>query len=229
MDFLRDLECDLIYNQWWAFDPRYAGVLNKDEVKVVIIAIEEALKYFDGDISAIIGEYDVLQALKHKLEALLVVKDFMCLQWSEFKYYIDIQDNMSSLNLKFLIYFFSNDYRPNNFYRTYDRDLLIREVSFYDGTFVYNDLENKVLYVGIAEWEFDEDIKAPSLEEFPEYINEINSCKISHDNWIELTEKMLKLKDRPAPFAVIYRDNSDWIRCKGFSFEEELKTFPENY
>jgi len=217
-----DLECNLIYDQWWAFDERYAGVLDKDEMRVVIVAIEEALECFDGDIHAIIGSYDELQALQYRLEALLVIKDFMCLEWSEFKYYRDFHNDIPALNLKFLVDFFSNDYRPFNDYRVYDKDLLIRSMSYYDAIFVYNDIENKMLYVGIAEWEIDEDIKAPTLEEFPFYLNEINSCKISHDNFIELTKKILKLKDHPAPFSVIYRDNIDWISCKGFSSQEEL-------
>lgn len=91
---------------------------------------------------------------------------------------------MSSSNLRFLVDFFSNAYRPYNDYRVYDRDLLIRSISYYDATFVYNDIKNNMFYIGIAEWELDEDIKSPSIEEFPHYINKTNSCKISHANFI---------------------------------------------
>lgn len=223
-----DLICDLKVDQWWFYDPRYANSLSRDEVNVVILALQDVCKNFDGDVAAIISNYNDLQALKYKLQAIFAIKDYMLLQWSEFKYYRHIHDYESPLNLKYLIYFFSIGYLPGKNYNVYDNSVLFRPLTDLDGIFVYNDYKNKMLYIGCAEWEVDETINPPNVEEFPYYVTEENSCKISHENFTELVYKMSKLKNNPAPFALIYRDNSDWVRCKGFSFKEEFEPFLEN-
>ena len=86
-----------------------------------------------------------------------------------------------------------------------------------------------MLYIGLAEWESDEDIACPSDEEFPTYVNESNSCKISVDNFIEFTKKWVSLKVTLPPFVIIYRDDNDWVDCKGFDTQEDMELFVKNY
>ena len=56
-----------------------------------------------------------------------------------------------------------------------------------------------------------------------------NSCKISHDNFIEFRTKWLAIKETLPPFMIIYRDDNDWIDCKGFNSKEEMELFIINY
>ena len=147
----------------------------------------------------------------------------MFLRWSQFNKYRYISDYVSSSNLRFLIDFLSNDYR------SYDKDLFKCIINFYDANFVYNDLNNKIFYIGCSEWELDEDAYYPSFEEFPNYVNETNSCKINHNNFIELVKNLTVMKKNPAPFAIIYRDDLNWIHCKSFNTQAEMELFVKNY
>jgi len=136
------------------------------------------------------------------------------------KYYTINQPDSSLWNLN---YFFENDYR------SYDKDIFIEEQIFYNVMYIYNDFKQKIMYIGFAEWSINEDIKGPSYEDFPYYVNEINSCKISHDNFIEFTQKWLEIKRTLPPFAIIYRDENEWIHCKGFDSKEDMESFVQNY
>lgn len=147
------------------------------------------------------------------------MKDYMLLRWSRFNYYRHISDYVSSSNLRFLINFFSGDYRSD------DKDLFNRMLSCYDASFVYNNFADKIFYIGSAEWELDEEIDAPRREEFSAYVNESNSYKITHDNFIELAEKLMHMKKNSMPFAVIYRNDNDWVNCKGFETQQAMEAF----
>ncbi|MGZ6251422.1 MAG: hypothetical protein ACXWL2_05305 [Candidatus Chromulinivorax sp.] len=151
------------------------------------------------------------------------MKDYILLCWSKFNYYRNISDYVSSSNLRFLINFFSGDYRSD------DKNLFSRTISYYDSSFVYNDFQNKTFCIGCSEWELDEEVDAPSREEFHDYVNETNSCKISYDNFINLAENLMIMKKKPKQFAIIYRDNFDWIDCKGFDTKELMEDFVKNY
>ena len=131
--------------------------------------------------------------------------------------------NTSNTSLRFLRSCLSDDYK------TYDKELFANPVNCYDTTFVYNDLENNIFYIGCAEWEIDEEVDSPDYEDFPDYVNESNSCKISHENFKEFVEHWLFLKKELPPFALIYRDESDWIHCQGFQSEKEMEQFVKDY
>ena len=152
------------------------------------------------------------------------MKDYILLRWSQFNHYRYLSDYVPLSNLKFLVNFFSGDYK------SYDKNLFNRLVSCYDEHFVYNDTKNKIFYIGWSEWEYsDGDMHCPDDQEFPTYVNEVNSFKISHDNFIELAEKLMRMQKNPMPFAIIYRDNNDWVDCKGFDTKEEMELFVKNY
>jgi len=131
--------------------------------------------------------------------------------------------DFETTSLRFLSDFLSDDYESD------DQDMFIRTVNFYNANFVYNDIQNKILYIGCSEWELDEDVEAPFREEFPDYVNESNSCKISIDNFIELAKKIMDMKKNPTPFAIMYRDDNDWIDFKGFDTQAEMELFLKNY
>ena len=85
------------------------------------------------------------------------------------------------------------------------------------------------MYIGFGEWFIDEDIDGPSWDEYSSYVNEANSCKISVDNFIEFTKKWMALKSVLPPFAIMYRDDHDWVDCKGFDSKEDMELFVKNY
>ena len=125
-------------------------------------------------------------------------------------------DNNSLSQLFFVIF---SDFRPK------EDDFLTHVVSCYNVSFIYHDFKNEMLYIGRSDWELDEEIDAPSDEEFPNYVNETNSCKISVSNYLEFRKNWITLKQNPLPFAIIYRDENDWIDCKGFNSKEEMELF----
>ena len=143
----------------------------------------------------------------------------MFLRWSKVNDYRHVSDYSSQSNLRFLVNFFSSSYRP------YDKKIFIHMLNLYDADFVYNDINNKDFYVGCSEWELDEEIDAPDDEEFQTYVNESNSCKISYDNYIEFAQNWLEMRNKQTPFAIIYRNDNDWIDCKGFDSKEEMELF----
>jgi len=85
-----------------------------------------------------------------------------------------------------------------------------------------------MLYIGRADWELDEEISCPSDTEFPRYVNDSNSCNMSVDNYLQFRQKWVELKQQLPPFALIYRDDNDWVYCKGFNFQEEMELFLNN-
>lgn len=66
---------------------------------------------------------------------------------------------------------------------------------------------------------------APNKDEFTNYANETNSCKISYENFKEFAKKWTALKQALPPFAIMYRDDNDWVDCKGFESQEEMEQF----
>jgi len=121
-----------------------------------------------------------------------------------------------------LNYFFENDYR------SCDQNIFIRQLNFYHVTYVYNDFKNHMMYIGFGEWFIDENIEGPSAEEFHDYVNEANSCKMSVQNFLEFKERWSLLKQELLPFALIYRNDNDWIDCKGFESKEAMELFINN-
>ena len=149
------------------------------------------------------------------------MKEFIELYKEYDKSYYPIYKNFPSV--WHLNHFLESDYR------LYDQDIFIKTLNYYNAHFVYNDLNNKIIYIGFANWLIDEDIDGPSWEELPNYVNEENSCKITYDNFNELIKKWIQLKKEQLPFALIYRDNLDWISCKGFDTQQEMEAFVKNY
>ena len=131
------------------------------------------------------------------------------------------QGYQNSLSSLFSLLF--GDFRP------WDNDFLDREINLYNAHFIYHDLENKTLHIGFGDWLIDEEIDNPSWEELPEYLKKIKNCVMSVDNYLEFRKKWVALKEDPVPFVIMYRDNNDWIDCKGFNSKEEMELFVKNY
>lgn len=152
------------------------------------------------------------------------MKDYMFLRWSQFNKYRYISDYVSSSNLRFLIDFLSNDYR------SWDKDFLTQTINCYNANFIYHDFTKKILYIGCSEWSLsDGEMQCPDEEEFPNYVNETNSCKINVDNYLEFTQNWIEIKKTLLPFAIIYRDDLDWIHCKSFNTQAEMELFVKVY
>ena len=85
------------------------------------------------------------------------------------------------------------------------------------------------MHIGFSEWEVRTEIPVPCDYEFSDYVNEKTSCKISVDNFIEFKKQWKMLKRTLPDFAIIYRDDSDVINCKGFNSKSEMNLFINNY
>ncbi len=148
------------------------------------------------------------------------MKDYIFLRLSQFNHYRYLTDYVPLSNLKFLVNFFLGDYR------SYDKNLFNRLVSCYDEHFVYNDIKNKIFYIGWSEWEYsDGDMHCPDEQDFLMYVNDTNSCKVSHDNFIKLAAQLTTMKNNAIPFTVIYHDDQNWVDCKGFDTQEAMELF----
>ncbi len=138
--------------------------------------------------------------------------------------------------LEFLRGYFEVDYKSyyeeyvlnqvvSSYNAYYEEYVLNQVVSSYNAYFVYHDKQNEMLYIGQADWESDEEIDRPSDIDFPHYVNESNSCKMSIENYLAFRTKWVQLKQELPPFALIYRDDQDWIDCKGFATQEAMELF----
>ncbi len=152
------------------------------------------------------------------------MKNYIFLRRSRFNSYHHISDYVPSSNLRFLRGYFEIDYKYH-----YEEYVFNNIVSSFNEYFIYNDQQNKMLYIGRADWELDEEEMCPSDEEFPNYVNDTNSCKLSVDNYLEFRTKWVELKKVLPAFAIIYRDDNDWVDCKGFDTKEEMELFVKNY
>ena len=150
------------------------------------------------------------------------MKEFIALYKTITHDFCEINNADQLSDLHFLLLFFSGDYT------LYDTRLFNRVVNFYNITFIYNDVINKNLYIGKSLWEMNEDIDAPAKNEFSEYVNESNSCKINYHNFIEFAQSWTAIKSSENLLALIYRDDNDWIDCKGFESQEEMEMFVKN-
>jgi len=150
------------------------------------------------------------------------MKEYILLYRSKLNKYFSI-DEKSKNSLSKLNYLLLTDFRP------WDNRFLTHSVNFYNVNFIYHDFENKMLHIGLSKWELDEEIDSPEQEEFPDYVNESNSCKINVDNYLEFRKKWVELKQQLPSFAIIYRDDNDWIFCKGFDTQAEMESFIKNY
>ena len=150
------------------------------------------------------------------------MKEYLLLYKSKLNNYCNLEKYPKSKLLDLFI-FVSEDYSR------FQLDIFGRELNLYNITYVYNDFKNHMMYIGFGEWFIDEDIDGPSWEEYPDYVNETNSCKITHDNFNEFSKQWIQLKKELPPFALIYRDNLDWISCKGFDTQEAMEAFVKNH
>ena len=148
------------------------------------------------------------------------MKDYIFLEWSKFNDYRSMNDLVVFSKLQYLVNLFSGNYN------LYDTNIFTQALSFYDANFVYNDLKNKMFYIGT--FEDNEKNKISNIEFFLNYLNETNNCKISHKNFTDLVENLIIIKRNPAPFVIIYSTESNRIYFKAFRFKEDMELFDQN-
>jgi len=134
------------------------------------------------------------------------------------QYFYPMQDD-SFEDLRHFVEFLSTDYR------WYDNRLLEESLSFYNSSFVYHDFVAKFLYIGFSEWEVRTEISVPCDHAFPHFLSDKNSCKIDEQNFHEFIKKWLELKKSNNLFALVYRDENDWILCQSFNNQESMEQF----
>jgi hypothetical protein len=151
------------------------------------------------------------------------MKEYIQLYCSGSDTYLPLDKKWDNNSLSSLFSLLFGDFRP------WDNDFLYHDINLYNAHFIYHDLENKILYMGFGDWLIDEEIDNPSWEELPEYLKKIKNCVMSVDNYLEFRKKWVALKEDSVPFAIIYRDDHDWVDCKGFNSQEEMELFVKNY
>ena len=147
------------------------------------------------------------------------MKEYLLLYRLKLDHYVSLDKKYKHISLSVLKFVLSSDFRPN------EEDFLNQVVSCYNVSFIYHDFENNMLYVGRADWELDEEIACPSDDEFPHYVNDTNSCRMTVNNYLEFRKQWMQLKQDLFPFALIYRENNDWVDCKGFETQQEMEAF----
>lgn len=147
------------------------------------------------------------------------MQEYLLLYHSKFEHYLSLDKKYKNISLSVLKFVLFGDFRPK------ETDFLTQVVSCYNASFIYHDFKNNMLYIGRADWELDEEINCPTDEEFPSYVNQSNSCKMSVENYLEFRTKWVQLKQELPSFALIYRDKQDWVACKGFETQEAMELF----
>ncbi|MBP6869752.1 hypothetical protein KBC04_02635 [Candidatus Babeliales bacterium] len=134
--------------------------------------------------------------------------------------------NFSTSPLRFLAQFFATDYIFD------DQDLFLHPKKQYNSTSVYNAEQKQLLYITPFDLDLEkyiQEVKAykHAQETQKEIIQEpsINLCKISYDNFIQLSKKIFSLHQIDATNLVLYQQENDWIDCKGFNCPEKMKQF----
>jgi len=151
------------------------------------------------------------------------MKEYLLLECPKNNHYSPMKINRRS-SLYSLLSLLFGDFRP------WDDSFLIHTVNCYNANFIYHDFANKMLYIGFSEWEMSEgEMHCPLDEEFPNYVNENNSCRMHVDNFLEFRTDWVTLKKELPPFAIIYRDEHEWIHCKGFDSQKSIELFVKNY
>jgi len=96
----------------------------------------------------------------------------------------------------------------------------------------YHDQKNDMLYIGYydeLQGRLNPISFKPPLSELGNYVTEDNSCKINTKNFIAFITEWLAIEELDSPFALIYRDEHDWIHCQAFQTQEEMEQFIVNY
>lgn len=107
-----------------------------------------------------------------------------------------------------------------------------RERRFVFSIYKYYDEKNDMFHIGYYD-ELQGRLNPiqfkPAFSELGKYIKSDNSCKITTQNFTELTMKWLAIEELAAPFAIIYRAQDDWIHCQAFQKEKEMEQFMIDY
>jgi hypothetical protein len=146
-----------------------------------------------------------------------MIKEFLFLYKEKDNQYYGLR--ASPYYLYDLYIFITNDYHA------WDTELFTKQIRNLNICYIFNDLESQIAYIGVHYDDPDDVFFQMDYKDF----NETNSCKISVNNFNEFIKKWLEIKKMQYSFAAIYRNDNDWVDCKGFNFKEEMEFFVQNY
>lgn len=113
-------------------------------------------------------------------------------------------------SLESLLSYFEETYFPN-------------QVILFHSMHTHHNKKDDTMYIGYYPYaEYIERTSIPEIDQFVE-------CIIDRTNFLEFTENWLALENSSVPYALIYKNEHDWVDCKGFNTEEELYDFVINY
>ncbi len=147
------------------------------------------------------------------------MKEYLLLYRSPYNHYYPTKNNIRSGLWDLNEYYLSD-------YNYYNDSLFTKNQNYYKETIIINDVIGEQLFIVIQDHDIENHI---ADDDRSQLTNEFNSCKISYSNFIFFRERWLELKRALPPFAIIYRNNNDWIDCKGFESQEAMELFVKNY
>ena len=109
----------------------------------------------------------------------ILMKEYILLHKTHHNNYLSIKKGYKNSLSSLFSMLFGGDFRP------WDNNFLHQEINLYNAHFIYHDFKNKLLYIGFGDWLSDSEINGSTDEEFPEYLNDFNSSKMSVDNFLE--------------------------------------------
>ncbi|MBP6869757.1 hypothetical protein KBC04_02660 [Candidatus Babeliales bacterium] len=127
--------------------------------------------------------------------------------------------NATSL-LYYLQQFFAQNYPPG--------DLLLKPSYIFE-EYIYHNKEKDLIHIGAFEWADSSKTKRmPERDKIPEYVNKNNTLQMPYENYKELIESWITMQSRYC-WALVYREENDWIKCHGFDTHEQARTFIKEY
>ncbi len=146
------------------------------------------------------------------------MKEYILLYKTDHNNYIPIKQGYQN-SLSSLFSMLLGDFRP------WDNDFLHKEINLYNANFIYHNFKTNMLSIGFADWLIDADIDGPAYQDFAVYVQQVPTCSMLVENFIEFKAHWINLKKRLPVFAIIYRDDNDWIDCKEFNTQEDMEIF----
>ena len=87
----------------------------------------------------------------------------------------------------------------------------------------YHNKKSDDFFIGSYFFNKDNTLR-PAEHELADHVNTDNSCQISRHNFLDFEEQWLAL-EKSNSFAVVYKDEQNWICCQGFVSTKEMYDF----
>lgn len=111
------------------------------------------------------------------------------------------------------------DFLKESYY--YSKETYQYEQTDSDSKLFAQDYTTKLIYITSCygdEW-------STLPEDYLDYVKQQDACILSFQNFDDFVEQWANFIDQAPPFALIYRDDNDWIHLKKCNSQEEIQNF----